>query len=74
MSRDPIIDEVRAIRESIMQEHGNDLGSLFRMLQEAASESGRQARADRVAANRAVSCATCEPRCAPRDAVSRDAA
>jgi hypothetical protein len=41
MSHDPIIDEVRAIRESIAQEHDNDLESLFRMLQEAASASGR---------------------------------
>ncbi len=41
MSRDPVIDEVRVIRESIVQEHDNDLESLFRMLEEAASGSGR---------------------------------
>ena len=42
MSHDPIIDEVRAIRESIAQEHDNDLESLFSMLQEVASASGRE--------------------------------
>jgi hypothetical protein len=38
------------------------------------AERRRQARAERVVANRAVSCATCQPRGAPAEAVSRDAA
>ncbi len=42
MRKDPIIDEVRTIRESIAREHGYDLESVFRMLQEAASASGRE--------------------------------
>ena len=28
MSRDPIVDEVRAIREAIAEEHGNDLKAI----------------------------------------------
>ena len=32
MSRDPIVDEVRAIREVIAREHNYDLDSIFRML------------------------------------------
>ena len=32
MSRDPIIDEVRAIRDGIAREHNYDLDSIFRML------------------------------------------
>ena len=40
MSRDPIIDEVRAIRDAIAREHNYDLDSIFRMLRarEATSE------------------------------------
>ena len=32
MSRDPIIDEVRAIRDGIAREHNYDLDSIFGML------------------------------------------
>ena len=32
MSRDPIVDEVRAIRDVIAREHNYDLDSIFRML------------------------------------------
>ena len=32
MSRDPIIDEVRSIRDAIAREHNYDLDSIFRML------------------------------------------
>lgn len=32
MSRDPIIDEVRTIRDDIAREHNYDLNSIFRML------------------------------------------
>ena len=42
MRNDPIIDEIRTIRESIAREHDYDLESVFRMLQEAASASGRE--------------------------------
>ena len=43
-------------------------------IEEELAERRRQARAERVVANRAVSCATCEPRGQPAEAVSRDAA
>jgi hypothetical protein len=42
MIRDPIVDEVRAIREGIAREHGCDLGASFRMLRGVEAESGRQ--------------------------------
>jgi hypothetical protein len=42
MRKDPIIDEIRTIRESIAREHDCDLASIFRMLQEAASASGQE--------------------------------
>jgi putative transposase len=42
-------------------------------LEEELAVRRRLARADRVVANRAVSCATCEPRGMPAEAVSRDA-
>ena len=32
MSRDPIVGEVRAIRQGIAREHNYDLDSIFRML------------------------------------------
>jgi len=41
MRKDPIVDEIRTIRESITREHDYDLASVFRMLQEAASASRR---------------------------------
>ncbi|MEN9577368.1 MAG: hypothetical protein RJA70_377 [Pseudomonadota bacterium] len=39
MSRDPIIDEVRAIRNAIALEHGYDLESIFRMLKQMEAAS-----------------------------------
>jgi hypothetical protein len=45
-----------------------------REIEEELTERRQQARANRVAANRAVSCSTCEPRGAPAEAISRDAA
>ena len=39
MSRDPIIEEVRAIRDDIAREHNYDLDSIFRMLRRRESES-----------------------------------
>ena len=42
MSRDPIIDEVRTIRDAIAREHNYDLDSIFRMLRShESSESPR---------------------------------
>ena len=40
MRRDPIIDEVRAIREDIAREHNYDLNSIFRMLRRRESSEG----------------------------------
>lgn len=33
MTKDPIVEEVRAIRDEIAKEHGYDLDSIFRDLQ-----------------------------------------
>ena len=41
MSRDPIIDDVRAIRDAIAREHNYDLDSIFRMLRAREMTSGR---------------------------------
>jgi hypothetical protein len=41
MSRDAIIDEVRAIRDAIAREHNYDLDSIFRMLREREATSRR---------------------------------
>jgi len=41
MSRDPIIDEVRAIRDTIAREHNYDLDSIFLMLRTREMTSGR---------------------------------
>ena len=41
MSRDPIVDDVRAIRDAIAREHNYDLDSIFRMLQTREMTSGR---------------------------------
>ena len=40
MGRDPIVDEVRAIREAIAEEHGNDLKAIVAhyQRQDAASD------------------------------------
>jgi hypothetical protein len=42
MSRDPIVDEVRAIRDAIAREHSYDLDSIFHMLRDCEAESGRR--------------------------------
>lgn len=39
---DYIVDEVRAIRRKILEEHGNDLERLFKSLQEDQARSGRK--------------------------------
>ncbi len=41
MSRDPILDDVRTIREGIAKEHDYDLDSIFEMLRQSAASSGR---------------------------------
>lgn len=41
MSKDPIIDEVRAVRDAIAKEHEYSVASIFRMLREAEKRSGR---------------------------------
>lgn len=40
MSRDPVIDDVRAIRDAIAKEHNYDLDSIFRMLRSRETASG----------------------------------
>jgi len=42
MKRDPIVDEVRAIRDAIAREHDYDLDSILRMLRGAEPRSGRE--------------------------------
>lgn len=42
MSRDPIIDEVRAHRAAIAQEHGNDLKAIIQALRRKQGADGRR--------------------------------
>lgn len=42
MSKDPIIDEVRAVRDAIAKEHEYSVASIFRMLRDAEAKSGRE--------------------------------
>ena len=42
MSRDPIIDEVRAHRAAIAQEHGNDLKAIIEALRRKQGADGRR--------------------------------
>jgi hypothetical protein len=42
MKRDPIVDEVRAIRDEIAREHGYDLDSIFQMFRKLEATSGRE--------------------------------
>jgi hypothetical protein len=42
VSRDPIIDEVRAIRDEIAREHDYDLASICRMLREREAKGKRE--------------------------------
>jgi hypothetical protein len=42
MSKDPIVDEVRAIRAKIAAEHGNDLGAIIRALKQKEGADGRR--------------------------------
>ncbi len=40
MDSDPIVDEIRAIREAIAEEHGNDLKTIVAAFQRQDAESG----------------------------------
>ena len=42
MWRDPIVEEVREIREAIAKEHGNDLKALARALRRKEGADGRR--------------------------------
>jgi hypothetical protein len=42
MPRDPIIDEVRAIRAAIAEEHGNDLKSIMAAFRRRQGADGRR--------------------------------
>ena len=42
MSRDPIVDEVRAHRTAIAQEHGNDLKAIIAALKRKQGADGRR--------------------------------
>ena len=42
MFRDPIVEEVRAIRETFAKEHGYDVKAIVRALQREEAESGRR--------------------------------
>lgn len=41
MERDPIVEEVRAIRDAFAKEHGYDLKAIVATLQHEQAESGR---------------------------------
>ncbi|HEX2573071.1 MAG TPA: hypothetical protein VH877_26220 [Polyangia bacterium] len=41
MGRDPIVDEVRAIREALAEECGYDVREIVRILKKEESESGQ---------------------------------
>ena len=42
MLRDPIVEEVRAIREAFAKEHGYDIKSIVQALQQEEARSGRR--------------------------------
>lgn len=42
MRRDPIVDEVRAIREAIAEEYGNDLKAIVAAFQQQDAATGAQ--------------------------------
>ena len=42
MFRDPIVEEVRAIREAFAKEHGFDIHSIVQALQQEEARSGRR--------------------------------
>lgn len=42
MIRDPIVEEVRAARDAIAREHGDDIEAIFAALREMEKQSGRE--------------------------------
>ena len=42
MTRDPIVDEVRSIRDAFAKEHGYDVKAIVLALQREEAESGRE--------------------------------
>ena len=42
MSKDPIVEEVRAVRDAIAKEHDYSVEAIFRMLRAAEIKSGRE--------------------------------
>ena len=42
MRRDPIVEEVRAIREAFAKEHGYDVKAIVQALQKETAQSGRR--------------------------------
>jgi hypothetical protein len=42
MARDPIVEEVRRIRDALAKEHGYDIKAIVRALQQQEAASGRQ--------------------------------
>ena len=42
MPKDPIVEEVRAIRAAIAAEHGNDLDAIIRALERKEGTNGRR--------------------------------
>jgi hypothetical protein len=42
MTRDPIVEEVRAVRDAIAKEHDYDVTAIFEMLRELERQSGEK--------------------------------
>jgi hypothetical protein len=42
MARDPIVEEVRAIRDAFAKRHNYDIDAIVRTLQQASVDEGRQ--------------------------------
>ena len=42
MARDPIVEEVRAIRDAFAKRHNYDIDAIVRALQQASADRGRQ--------------------------------
>jgi hypothetical protein len=42
MARDPIVDEIHAIREELARQHNYDLDAIVEALQKASAQSGRR--------------------------------
>ncbi len=42
MVRDPIVEEVRAIRDEFAKQHNYDIDAIVRALQKASADGGRQ--------------------------------